>query len=348
MFKNILFRLFVLMAAASLLSTGCGKPTDAEVIEPEPEPDGSGGYKIETIFETPGYAQDVTKNDTLLYIAQGEAGLLILNVKDPKNPEIVSETTEGVRGYSSKVIVQNKVAYMAAGTYGVTLVDVEDPFQTEVTGWYLEVVQPARNLFVMDNYLFTAISEKGVQIVFVKKPNQPLPDVRANIHTTGYAYAVCTTPDTTKMMVACGELGLSIFDITNFQNGYGNYPLIGTVDTPGYSEDVVISPDEPIAYMACGIAGLRIIDYSDTTNIHVAGSLDEGGYAKELLYRDGKIFMTAELSGLQVIDVADPTNPMLLGEVDTAFALGIDIDEEYVYIADEDQGLIVISRPDGK
>lgn len=338
-----LFRLFVLMAAASMTVASCGKPTDAEVIEPE---DGSGGYKIETIFQTTGFAQDVVIKDNLLYVAQGEAGLLILDVSNPLAPQAVSETTEGVRGYSSKVIVEDHVAYLAAGTYGITLIDVEDPYETSVNGWYLEVVQPSRNLYVVDNYLFTAISEKGVQIVFVEKPNQPLPDVRANVHTTGYAYSVVTTPDTTKMMVACGELGLSIFDITDFQNGYGNYPLISEIDTPGYAEDVVTSPTESLAYMACGIEGLQIIDYSDTTNIRIVGSLKKGGYAKELKYDDNKIFMTVELAGLHVIDVADPTNPKLLGEVDTEFSLGLDLDDNYIYIADEDQGIIVISRPD--
>jgi hypothetical protein len=345
MYLKSIFRLFAMMAIASLMFSGCGKPTDAEVIEPELE-DGSGGYKVETIFQTTGFAQDVIKKDNLLYVAQGEAGLLILDVSNPQNPEVVSVTTEGVRGYSSKVIIEENVAYIASGTYGITLIDVEDPAQTEVTGWYLEVVQPSRNLYIMDKYLFTAISEKGVQIVFVEKPNQPLPDVRANVHTTGYAYSVVITPDTTKMMVACGELGLSIFDITDFQNGYGNYPLISEVDTPGYAEDVVISPTAHFAYMACGIEGLQIIDFSDTTNIRIVGSLDEGGYAKELKYDDNKIFMTVELGGLQVIDVADPTNPKLLGQVDTEFSLGLEVDDDYVYVADEDQGIIVISRPD--
>lgn len=345
MYTVKLFRFIVLMAAASMLVASCGKPTDAEVIEVNPD-EGSGGYKIETIFQTTGFAQDVVKKDNLLYVAQGEAGLLILDVTDPLEPQTVSVTTEGVRGYSSKVIVDENVAYLAAGTYGITLVDVENPYETSATGWYLEVVQPSRNLYVMDNYLFTAISEKGVQIVFVEKPNQSLPDVRANLSTTGFAYSIVASPDTSKLLVACGELGLSIFDISDFQGGYGDYPLISETDTPGYAEDVVVSPTESLAYMACGIEGLQIIDYSDTTNIRIVGSLDEGGYAKELKYDDNKIFMTVELAGLHVIDVADPTDPKLVGEVDTDFSLGLDLDDDYIYIADEDQGIIVVSRPD--
>ena len=41
---------------------GCGKPTDPEDVESEL----SGGYKIVTKMETPGYSQDVLKKDNYL------------------------------------------------------------------------------------------------------------------------------------------------------------------------------------------------------------------------------------------------------------------------------------------
>ncbi len=51
------------------------------------------------------------------------------------------------------------------------------------------------------------------------------------------------------------------------------------------------------------------------------------------------------MGGLQIIDVSDFTNPKLIGVVDTEFALGLDMDDEFIYVADEDEGLIIISIP---
>lgn len=338
-----IYNLFALILIALVVIAGCGKPKDPETIEPEPEPDLSGGYKVVSRFETPGYAQDVKKHDTLVYMAQGEGGVLIADVQHPENPEIVSITTEDVRGYSTKILVKDTVVYVAAGTFGLTVLYIPTPYEPFVAVSNLNM-KPARNLCVMGNFLFTAISEQGVRIADISFPVQP--DIRGGITTEGYAHGIITSADSSKLFVACGEMGLSIFDISNLDDGYGDYPRMGWCDTPGYAEAVTVSDEESLAYLACGVAGLQIIDYSDTTNIHIVGHVDNGGYAKELVLRDQKIFMTAELSGLLVIDVSDPTNPEVIGQVDTKDARGLDVDEKYVYIADQEEGLITISRPD--
>jgi hypothetical protein len=55
--------------------------------------------------------------------------------------------------------------------------------------------------------------------------------------------------------------------------------------------------------------------------------------------------MTSETYGLQIIDVSDITNPVLVGIVPTSYALGLCKDDKYIYVADETEGLIIISIP---
>lgn len=329
-------KLFAILPLSLFLLMGCGKPTDPESLKP-----GDGGYKIVSRFNTAGYSQDVVKKDYLCYLAQGEGGLMIVDVADPKNPETVSITTEDVRGYSNKIAIKDSVVYLAAGTYGVTVVNAADPNQPVVTVSNLSI-KTSRNFHIMGNFLFTAISEQGVSIADISYPTYP--EIKRGIETMGYARGI-TTVDTTYLMVACGEMGLSMFDISNFQQGFGNYPFVGWCDTPGYAEAVAVLESESLAYVACGTAGLQIIDFSDTTNIHIVGSCDGGGYAKELLYDDRRIYMTVEKSGLQIIDVADIADPKLIGSVDTEYALGLDMDKKYIYVADEVEGLIIVSMP---
>lgn len=80
--------------------------------------------------------------------------------------------------------------------------------------------------------------------------------------------------------------------------------------------------------------------------MHIVGSFDGGGYAKEILLKDDLIYMTVELGGLQIIDVSNAADPYLVGTIETEFALGVDVDDDYVYVADEDEGLIIIEIPD--
>ena len=332
-----IYKILTVLLIGLLFFSNCGKPNDPEFLNRC-----TGGYEIVSIFPTPGYSQDIVKKDTHCYITQGEGGLIIVNIENPENPETVSILNEGVRGYSVKIALKDTVVYIAAGSYGVTVVNVADLSAPVVTASNLSM-KPARNLHIFGNYLFTAISERGVKISEISYPTQP--DIRGEVSTRGYAQSITTNADGTYLFVACGEMGLSILDISDFQDGYGTYPLIAWCDTEGYAESVTISESNSLAFLSCGTAGLQIIDYSDMSNIHIVGTYYGGAYAKELIYKDNKIYMTAEERGLQVIDIVDINNPTLIGSVDSEFALGIDMDDNYIYLSDEKEGLIIISIP---
>jgi hypothetical protein len=195
----------------------------------------------------------------------------------------------------------------------------------------------------MGDYLFTAVSEQGVSIAEISYPTQP--DIRGGIITPGYAHGLSTTSDSAFLLVATGEMGLSIFNISDFQNGYGTYLLSGWCDTPGYAEEVVIKDQEPVAFLACGTAGLQIVNFADTNNVFITGSYDGKGYAKDIIYKNNKVYMTAETAGLQVYDVSNLSNPKLIGEIDTEYALGLTMDDNYLYVSDEIEGVLVIKMP---
>jgi len=186
-----------------------------------------------------------------------------------------------------------------------------------------------------------------VRIAEIGYPTQP--DPRGGFYTPGFARGLTTTSDSALLLVACGEMGLSIFDISDFQEGFGDYRLAGWCDTPGYAESVILRDDESLAFMACGTAGLQILDYTDTTNVVVVGTYNGPGYAKGLTYYDNKIYMAAEKGGLQIIDVSDVTNPKLTGLVETEYALGVVVEEnesgiEYIFVADDSGGLAVVTK----
>ncbi len=328
----------LLILATIFIINGCGKPTDPESLKPD-----DAGYKIVSQIPSSGFANDIVKRGDLAYIAQGEGGLLIYDVSDPLLPIMVSLTTESLWGYTGKIALKDSAVYLAANTFGINVVDVRNPDTPVVTITNLGL-KPAKNFCVMGNYLFTAISEQGVGIAEISMAAEP--DIRGQFPATGYAYGLATSTDSNYLFVAGGEMGLSIYNISNFQDGYGIYPQIGWCDTPGDAEAIVLDESRSVAFMACGTSGLQILDYSDTLNIFIAGSYDSAGYAKDLEYHNNLVYLSAELGGLQIIDVSSITAPKLLGAVETKYALGLDMDEKYIYLADEDEGVLIISIPE--
>ncbi|MCU0412946.1 MAG: hypothetical protein MUE91_00885 [Ignavibacteriaceae bacterium] len=335
MYKAILFFNLVLLLS-------CGTPNDPESLIGD-----DGGYKIVSKFATSGYAQDIVVKDSLAYIAQGQSGLIILSVSNPKEPKFISELTYGLRGYSYKLAKKDSAIYLAAGTFGVNTVNVANPLNPLITKEDRPIA-PAKNFHIMSDYIFTAVSEEGINISNIKDPLYP--SSRQTFFIPGYAQAICTSAADTSaennyLLAACGEVGFTIFDISDFQDGYNIYSVVGWLDTPGYAEDVTIHSDLPVAFLACGTGGLVIADYSDTANVKIIGSYSTGGYAKEVVYKNNKAFVTTGMRGLQIFDVTNLTSPVRIGTVETELAMSLAVDDKYVYVADESEGLIIISIP---
>jgi hypothetical protein len=333
-----MYKHLIVLLSGIVLLISCGKPNDPESLKPS-----DAGYKIVGRMPTSGFSNDLVKDGDLLYVAQGEGGLVVCDISDPQNPSMVSLTTQGLRGYAAKIAMKDSTVYLAANTFGINVADVRDPDTPVVTVTNLGI-KPARNFHVMGNFLFTAIGEQGVGIADISYPTEP--DIRLQFPTIGYAYGLTTSADSNYLFVAGGEMGLSIYNISDFQEGFGNYPLTGWCDAPGDAEAIAIDESKSLAFLACGTAGLQIIDYADTANMFIAGSYDSSGYAKDLILDNNRVYLSAQLGGLQIIDVSDHTAPKLLGAVETKYALGSDMDENYIYLADEDEGVLIISIPD--
>ena len=332
-----MLRFFCTLLLVSLLLLSCGTPIDPESIDGN-----DGGYKIVSRFTTTGYSQDVVVDNTIAYVAHGEGGLMIINISDPNKPVEITNVNEGMKGYANKVARKDSVLYIASGGFGVSVVNASDPENPQITATNL-ALKPAKNFLVMGNFLFTSVAEYGVQISEISYATQP--DIRGGTNTPGFAQGISVSADSNYLLVACGEMGLAVFDISELQSGWGNYPMLGGVDIPEYTEDVVSHPTLPYAYIACGTAGLTIADFSDPADLKIVGRYDTGGYAKEILYKDGKVYMTTGSRGLKIFDVTSVSAPVLIGTVKTELAKGLDMDGNYLYVADEVEGLITISIP---
>ncbi len=325
-----MFKKIIILTITSLFILSCGEPNNPE--------DYSGGYKVANKIATFGDANDVIVDGNYAYVAQGEVGLAIFDISNPKNPTLVTNQSVGLKGYSTKLLKKDNIIYLAAGGSGFNIVDITDLNNIQVNNQNIN--GKLVNVHLMGNYLVSSLSETGIQMVNIENPI--FIDYRGKTQTNGFVRDVITSNDQSKMFAATGEMGLSLFDISVFDDGYGVYPLLSSVNLPGYAESVVLDETNQKAYVACGNAGLQVVDYSNPNSIKLIGSYDSAGYAKEIAYENGKIYLTA--SGMQVYDVTTPSNPKILGIIDTPHALGLTIDTNYIYVADKEEGLIVIPK----
>lgn len=334
----------IVISLSLILLIRCGTPN-----EPDSIIGGDGGYKIVSKHLTSGYAQDIIVKDNFAYIAQGEGGFVVFDVSNRNAPVELAYEADSLKGYAYKLILNNSFVYIAAGAFGVSTINVSNPANPFVGFTNLQI-KPARSFEIVSTpeyrFLLTASDEWGVTIAEASEPVYP--QTRGYFYTHGFAKGLCVTPDSIYILVACGEMGLSVINVSQVLSGggYGNHnTLIGWVDTPGYAEDVAVHPTSPYAFIASGTGGLQIADYSDSSEVKIVGSYSTGGYAKEVVYKDGKVYITTELRGLQIIDVSNVNSPVRIGTVPTKYAMGLFVDENYVYVADEVEGLIIISIP---
>ncbi len=75
---------------------------------------------------------DIDVHEGLAYIANGRSGLLIVDIKDPTRPQLIS--TIALPGYSKGVRFHENLAYLVTLRDGVHIVDVADPVQPLMVG----------------------------------------------------------------------------------------------------------------------------------------------------------------------------------------------------------------------
>jgi len=335
----------ILSLVSIALIAGCAKPTAPESLTP-----GSGGYSIVAKLSLPGSAQDIILHDTLAYIAQGEGGLAIVSVADPTRPKLLSLCFSGVRGYSYKLTRKDSIVFIAAGMFGINTINVANPYAPVhvvfTGGGGISTIDVA----IFGTWLLETRGDAGIRFADIAETAPGFIDTRGTIFTPGYARGTTTTSDST-MLVACGEMGLTMYDLRDigtYGGGPGYYDerkgYVDWIDLPGYAVHVRTMGERRIAFVACGTAGVQVVDFSDTT-LRVIGEYATGGYAKEVAYSDERLYVTTEARGLQIFSVTNPALPRLIGIVETKYALGVEVDQDYVYVADQLEGLIVVRIP---
>ncbi|MHB1034819.1 MAG: Ig-like domain-containing protein [Pirellulales bacterium] len=251
-------------------------------------------------YDTSGNAEDVAVSGTFAYVADGSAGLQILDVSDPAAPvRLGGYDTSGI---AYEVAVSGTLAYVADASAGLVILDVTNPaapvlFGTFVTGG------SANGVTVVGTRAYVADGFAGLQILDVSNPAAPVK--LGGYDTAEYAHGVVVSG--TLAYVADGRAGLQILDVTN-----PAAPVrLGTFNTSGFARDVAVSGT--VAYVADDDAGLQVIDVTNPAAPVRLGEFDTRGVANCVAV-SGKLAYVGDFgAGIQILDVSNPAAPLRLG-----------------------------------
>ncbi len=266
---------------------------------------------------------------SLAFCAASDAGLDIIDLSDPANPALVSNTV--LPGSAQAVAVSGSYAYVAyrrpsSNPGGIQILDISDPAEPSVVGTFEGSAGHVTALFVAGTHAYLGYRSTGLDIVDVSDPAAPTlatgfrgVDHVQNVYVAGnYAY-----------LAARGEK-LWILDVSDPSAPVPVYQYT----VPAFVHDVFVSGS--YAYLATNVRGLEILEVSNPAAPTFVTQFSGAGALNNLFVAGSKLYCVATDGAVRIIDVAVPAIPAVVGTYDDSvsgdvrlFVAGTD-----VYFAD--------------
>ncbi|MCZ7636653.1 MAG: hypothetical protein M5U12_11875 [Verrucomicrobia bacterium] len=197
--------------------------------------------------ETSGSAQGVAVSGHYAHVADGDAGLQVIDVSNPANPRRVGGYDTS--GIAYGVAVSGHYAYVADSWTGLQVIDVNDPAHPQRVGGY-DTGGGAAGVAVSGDYAYVADGWAGLQVIDVSDPANPR---RVGGNSSFDGQAVCVGSD--HVFVAAGRDGLII--LHPFTPLAGPPLSFGRVQPGPTGVDLVLE----------GLPGLRV-DLERSSDLH--------------------------------------------------------------------------------
>ncbi len=163
-----------------------------------------------SFYETPGYTVAVSASGDYAYVADKDAGLLVVNVANPASPSPTA-VLENKNRYATDVYIQDNYAYITEAREGFRIVDISDPANPAETG-YFETTGDALRIFVTENTAFLADGDEGLKIVDVSDPYDPV-EISTFANTANW-YSTDNVFVSAGYAYITGHDGLKVLDIS--------------------------------------------------------------------------------------------------------------------------------------
>ncbi|MBI4043982.1 MAG: VWA domain-containing protein [Candidatus Diapherotrites archaeon] len=281
-------------------------------------------------------AQGVFVQAPYTYLADGSAGLRIIDTTAPELPSLLS--TFNTPGSATGVYVDGSYAYVADYDQDLRIVNISNKSAPTSTGaWTIGGSGRAYDVFVRGNYAYVAHGTDGLRVINIT--NKSSPTLSGTYNSPGTARGVWVDENSTYAYVADGGSGLRMVNISNKSaptsagvcyNSGGCNISAGT--------DYKVTVQGNYAFMADGTSGLRIIDVSNVASPALTATYNTPGEAFDVNIVGNTVYVADDTS-LQAINVANKASPALTKSYPNPYAyFGVSIAGSYAHIAGDSIG----------
>ncbi|MHA2334975.1 MAG: LVIVD repeat-containing protein [Candidatus Hodarchaeales archaeon] len=271
---------------------------------------------------------NVIVENNYAYVTNND-GVAIIDVRNPNNPVKVSDiNTVGCIG----VFVENDMAFITSTEYGLLIANITVP-ESPLLVYEGDGIAITK-VYVENNYAYVLDFYGGFKIFDVSDPSSPSERGR---YTDNEGMGMEIEVKDQIAYIADIYMGLDIVDATNPDSPQ----KIATLDGTTRSRDVEIHDE--LIFLGCDNVGVKILDISNQQSPTIISE-----YSKEendVFGASGDIsnLFVADLQlGVYKLDITNLTNPVEVAHYSNAAPHGVFYDGRYVYIADQDDGFIIL------
>jgi hypothetical protein len=254
----------------------------------------------------PGAVQEMQIRDGFAFVAAGEMGLRVFDVREPHSSLEVGAFAPP--GGVDRVWVAGQYAYVATRQRDLRVVDISNPAMPREAGIYSgSFLAEAQSLVVVGGRAFIALGEEGLLIFDVSNPAAPA--LVAHHPPSGDTTSDLAT-DGRFLYVAEGERGMRVLDTSDSRRlvEVASFP---PPDPGGICEAITrVTLQGDYALLRCG-SYLLVVDVSDPAMPTHLAAFPSG--AEEVVLHDDLLYMSEHLMGLRMVDLSTPTAPREVG-----------------------------------
>ncbi len=286
-----------------------------------------------------GFVRDVVTDGSYAYLASYDAGLVIVDVRNPPSPRGIASLDVGFPPLS--IQAEGSLVAVAGGLAGVALIDVSSP-TAPIQVSMLRV--SASKLAIQGRYAYLSDKDGYLRIADLSNPNSP--NIVAELQVEGRPQEVVVVGNYAYLVV---NTKLLVIDVSS-----PNSPsVVGTLERPAQLVAVANANNGLRAYIdSVDYGGIEVIDVSDPAQLGVLGEHFVGARLMKLVARGDMLYATfndwwGSAKGLRIIDVSDSSNPITTAvELTGGGAYGLDVWGDYAYVADGSAGLKILDIRD--
>ena len=284
---------------------------------------------------TPGRARSVAADADTAYVADGAAGIQVIDIAVPSKPNIVKT----ISGFTNvhRVRVADDQLYVLDRERGMLVFNLRDVHNMQVPRprRFFRTAGTPINVAIQDGTVYFSDDRHGLIIL------DPSPFgnfvVRGVVPILSTAHEIAETRGTTHAYVASGNLIL--VDVTDDENPEIDFRL----NTPGLATGIQFRNDT--VYLTDRQTGLHIINVRNRQQPRRIATQSTSGNATDIVLRDTLAYIADGKGGIQTIDVSESESPKWLHRyASDGTAYGVDVvetvsGERTVYVANGVGGL---------